>query len=221
MMTCRQLVLVGFVSLTLAACGIGIEGSGIRDVDTRDLPAFDRIDAEGTGQLAVAIDGVARDTIAVEVEGDDNLVPLVSTAVIDGELVIRLETDTPLDETIPLRLRVTMPALTRLRSSDSIDVRVAGLSGESFVLASTGSSDVTLAGAIDWLEIDSSDSADVHARELSATDAAVTASDTSDVEVCTHESLTVEASGSSDVTYYCSPTSIERHVSDSADVTAG
>lgn len=220
MMTPWKLVLIG-LSSTFAACGIGIQGSGVRQTETRELPAFTRIDAGGMGQLAVTVDVSAGDSVALEVEGDDNVVPLVSTEVIDGELVVRLDTDSAIYDTIPLRLRVTIPALTHLRSSESIDVRVDGLSGDALVIESTDSSDVTLSGDVDWLELHGADSADLHARGLHAADAIVTARDTSDVEVCTSGALTVEASGSADVTYYCSPSSLERDVSGSADVEAG
>lgn len=207
--------------MTLAACGIGIQGSGVRLTETRDLPPFTRIDASGTGQLAVTVDGVTRDTVALEVEGDDNIVALVSTEVVDGELIVRLETSSPLYDTIPLRLRVAIPELTHLQSSDSIDVRVDGVSGDALVLTSTGSSDVTISGDVDWLELHGADSADIYARGLHAANSVVTASGTSDIEVCTSGALAIEASGSADVTYYCSPSSLESQVSGSADVTAG
>lgn len=214
-----ELVLVVLASVTAGACGIGIQGSGLRTVDTRPLEPFTRIDAGGRGQLAVTIEATAGDGAAIELEGDDNIVALISTEVVDGELVIRLETDRPIYDTIPLRLRVSTPALTHVRSSDSIDVRVSGLAGDGLVVESSGSSDVTLAGDLAWLELHGEDSADVFARQLRAIDALVTASDTSDIEVCATGMLTIEASGSSDVMYFCSPASVERHVSGSADVT--
>ncbi len=219
MMRREHVVLIGLASLTLGACGIGIQGSGRHLVETRNLDTFTRIDAGGRGELAVTVDARVGDTVAIEVEGDDNIVALVSTAVVDGELVIRVETERPIYDTIPLRLRVTAPALTHLRSSDSIDVRVAGLTGDALVVESSDSSDVTLAGELAWLELHGSGSADMFARQLRATDAIVTATDTSDIEVCATGVLAIEASGSSDVTYFCSPTRIERHVSGSADVT--
>jgi len=215
-----RLAYVGLVSLFLGAC-LPMKGSGVRLVETRELPAFTRIDAGGTGQLQVTVDGTARDTLSLEIEGDDNIVPLISTSVVDGALVIRRETDSSFYDTIPLRLRVAVPQLEELQTSGSIDVRVDGLREEALVLVATGSSDVTVSGEVTWLELESSGSADVFARQLRTTDATVRASNTSDVEVCAVGSLTVEASGSSDVTYFCSPMTIDDRASGSADITPG
>ena len=65
----------------------GVHGSGNVASDKRDLTGFRAVDVGGVFQVEIT----AQKEFSVEVEGDDNLLPLIKTEVDDG--VLKIQTD--------------------------------------------------------------------------------------------------------------------------------
>src|SRR5688500_9858117 len=67
-----------------------IHGSGVAKTETRDVAEFTRIEATGSPNVTVTIG----DKQSLTIEADDNILPLLTTEVKDGKLVIASEKNT-------------------------------------------------------------------------------------------------------------------------------
>ena len=82
----RRTIIAAAAMLVLAGCGPA--GSGEIAADERTLPPFDRISvSEGLDLTVEVIPGAAQ---RVTVVYDDNLVGLIGTDVVDGELRVEI-----------------------------------------------------------------------------------------------------------------------------------
>lgn len=122
--------------IAATACGIsigdpGVRGSGRRIAQTRALGDFDRVQI--AGQFDVRITSGASPSLRVE--GDDNLLPLVKTRIVDGTLRVRSER--PLRPDRRILVEIGTPALVGVETSGSGDV---SLSVSEALDASTGGS---------------------------------------------------------------------------------
>lgn len=210
--------------LTLAAMPLGAlaaTGSGRAATESRDPGSFDAIELRGD------IDLVARSAPreSLSVSADDNLLPLLETAVqARGErrtLVIQWQPG----QTVRTRSRalVTVDAVTlrALSTAGSGDVQVDGLKTPSLSLSIAGSSDarlraleagrlqVKIAGSGDVqadgratrLDVSVAGSGDVSALALEADEVSVAIAGSGDVRVHAARALSVSIAGSGDVEY--------------------
>lgn len=99
-----------------------IVGSGVQLVDVRDCAGFSRIQAGSIVHLEI----VEGDAYQVEVQGDDNLVPLVRTNVIGDRLEIGLEGDYRISAQQPLVVRIVCPPLQELDLSGATQTTLTG-----------------------------------------------------------------------------------------------
>src|SRR5712691_10195429 len=71
-----------FAGLLLSGCMMGVHGSGVRKTEKRELAPFKAIETRGAFDVEVT----CQKSASFEVEGDDNLLPLIQTEVRDGVL---------------------------------------------------------------------------------------------------------------------------------------
>ena len=152
----------------------------------------------------------------VKLSGDDNLLTRVETNVDDGRLAV--DVDGWLDPKLPLVLELTVLDVDGIELSGSNDVLIRDLDGERFDLRISGSADVELTGTIGQLVVDSSGSARVDARNLWASRVDIDSSGSSKIQVCADDTLVIDISGSGDVDYWCSPSTIHEDVTGSARI---
>lgn len=223
MFTSRFVVSVAMTLVLASAVACGVQGSGIPAEEKRTVPLFDGLWATSAGSVILTVEPGTADatTIELTVSGDDNLVPEVETTVVDGVLEVHARGGQDLDPELPLRVVAVVPELYTVEAAETADVTVRGIDNEAFVLQAGGSADVSLSGTTSALIVEASGSADVSARQLEAMTVEVASGESADVKVCADDEITVSASGSSDVTYFCAPTTVQKRVIDSADVRAG
>lgn len=215
---------VGIAAAALTACGVvklpgsGIDGSGKIVVDARTVPAFDRVSVEDEFDVEVAVGPAA----AVEVTGDDNLLPHVRTEVRGGTL--HVETDRDLDPTDRIRVRVATSSLRGLASSGSSNVHATGVRATVFEARVSGSSDVAADGDFGDLSASISGSGKIRLRGtgdsidalisgsgaldlagLEVRAARVRVSGSGDAILHARESLAASVSGSGSVRYHGDP----------------
>lgn len=173
------------IALLSAACvHESVRGNGRTTRELRDLPRFEAV-AVHAGIHALVETGPQA---PVQVDADDNLLPLVVTEVVDGTLQIRFRHDTSVDTGEPVRVRVRAPALHRLdatggaelraevepgedlevRSSGGSEVRVRGLDASRLSVRASGGARVQLSGAADEVRLRISGGTRVRAASLSA-----------------------------------------------------
>lgn len=185
-------VAIAIVLLT-AACGPA--GSGELARDSRSVPAFDRISVVEGLDLSVELRPGALQEVAVVY--DDNLVDLIGTEVVDGELRIEI-IDT---------FRVT-------GGGRFVDVVVGDLE---LIHAESGA-DVRVTGSIDEISIRAEDGAAMDLSLLEALRVIVDASGGAYVAVHASESVTGSASGGAEILVLGDPATVDVDVRGGATV---
>ena len=190
-----------------------IQGSGVEATQHRDVPAFTRVQIDGSADL-VARAGAEQ---ALSLRGDDNLLQFVTTDVRDGVLYIGMQQGNSYSFYRDLVVELSAPTLESLEIHGSSDADLTGLSGQEFAVWVQGSGDVRAAGQVERLSANVYGSGDLALQGLHARTAQVQISGSGDVELDVAETLSVQVSGSGDVRYHGSP-STKVHISGSGSV---
>ena len=190
----------------------GIEGSGKIVREARDASGFDSIDVGGAFVVEVSVGS----TFSVEVEGDDNLVPLVKTEVRGDALHIGIDKGYKSHDR--LKIFVTAPDLGGVDASGAANVNATGIQNSGVRIQASGGSRVTVAGQTADLMVDISGGAKVIANELTAANANVDASGGATAEVNVSNELNAEASGGSRIIYSGSPANVQKNSSGGARI---
>lgn len=178
-----------------SGCALAVQGNGVIKTESRAVESFVELEVGGSFEVKVAVGEPA----SLVLKGDDNLLPLIESGVKDGLLFVK--STKQLNATKRLIIRATTPSLRKFAVSGSADVVLENISGERFVLDTSGSSEVKARGSVRSLEIDVSGSSEISAAELIAEGVKVDASGSCEVIVHAKESLEVDSSGSCDVRY--------------------
>ncbi|MGH7549188.1 MAG: head GIN domain-containing protein [Gemmatimonadota bacterium] len=221
--------------LAATACGIsigepGVRGSGRRIAETRPVGDFDRVHVSGEFDVRIT----SGTSPSLRIEGDDNLLPLVETRIVDGALRVRSDRD--LDPDRRILIEIGTPALVGVETSGSSDVRATGVRSHAFdagvsgsgnldvegsfgdlAISVSGSGTVVGKGAATTVDVEVSGSGDVDLLAVRARTARVSTSGSGDVSLAVSESLDASTSGSGEVRYSGRP-SVNASVSGSGGV---
>jgi len=203
---------LGLALLCLSACNAVLEGSGTPASEVREVPAFSGVQIRDA--LVSTVTVRPGEEARVVLSGDDNLLPYVSTRVVEGVLVV--EMTEPYFQREPLRADITVPALGQLAASGTATVTADGVSADLLRVSTTGSAVVQARGTAARLEVSASGDSTIEAHELSAEDVDVAGSEAAGVAVCARARLALRLSGSSRTEYWCAPGTVTRALSGSA-----
>jgi hypothetical protein len=154
-----------------------IRGSGHKVRESREMPAFDGVQVRSGMRATVEIGPRG----PIEIEADDNLMPLIETQVADGRLEIRFRRMSNVWSSGEVRVKVRAPA-----------IRYLGASGGSEIRAELE--------PVDDLEIEASGGAEVHARGIDAAELSASGSGGSHLDLAgTARKVTLHMSGGTDV----------------------
>jgi hypothetical protein len=176
-----------------------VVGSGKRQKQMREIAPFTSISTEG----AYEIEFEAQKPLSLEIEADDNILPLVTTEVSNGVLRIRSRTGFSVNQ--PIKLKITAPNLEGLSASGAGKIEVSGLQNERFELDSSGAPTIKISGETKALEINANGAGKIDAHKLRAQTADVESNGVAKVEVFASEELKASVSGPSQVVYSGDP----------------
>jgi hypothetical protein len=177
----------------------GVRGSGISRTESRDVDPFHELELEGTGQLDVTIGPQE----PVKITTDDNLLPLISTVVQEGKLVIR--PTQPLRPRINIRAKVVVPQLDRVTCRGAGRVTAEGLKNEALRVEVHGSGTVTAQGETEKLSVMTKGTGVINAEELVAQHVNISLTGTGSAAVHASDTLTVSITGAGSVRYTGEP----------------
>lgn len=234
------------VALILAAASLTsctdmldcIQGSGVFRTSLRteitpnvaDTP-FTRVRLEGSVDVILS-----QGPYAITIEGDDNLIDLVTTTVSSGTLVV--DNRECYSSSRPLVARVSLPKLEALSingsgdagattgfTADQISIAISG-SGDielgvetpQLNTSSSGSGDISLRGHAARHLVELSGSGDLGALDLQTEETSYTSRGSGDGRIAVSRSLVVEMSGSGDLAYRGSPADYRANVTGSGEV---
>lgn len=145
------------------------------------------------------------------VSGDDNLLPLVETKVVDGRLRIRPTRSIRPD--LPLRFRAVVSSLEGLELQGAGRIRVNGIAAGIFRLDLSGAGSVHLEGEAENLEAGVSGAVSLDAAGLRTSSATIRLSGAGKAEVHASEKLHAEVSGVGTITCHGKPGKVDQSVS--------
>ena len=199
------------VLLMLSGCHFGVHGSGNRITETRELGPFTAVETSGAFEVQVT----CQKPPSLEIEGDDNILPLIQTEVRNG--VLRVSSTKAYSSREGISLRITVPDLERIQTSGAGKIRVTDLKNDKFEIHSSGAALVTAAGQTRSLDISTSGAGKIDTHNLRSETADVSVSGAAVVDVSASDELDVSVTGAGRVTYSGNP-KVSKHVSGAGQV---
>jgi hypothetical protein len=204
--------------------GGGIEGSGVFVSEKREVSDFTAVDVRYPAEVTIKQGEVD----SVTVETDDNLLPQLSTQVVDGTLIIdnkihswsqRVHPSDAIKITISVKdlSAVEFPSAGEVTiegiQSENMDLSVSGAGSLKLIEVNLGVFEVNLSGAgsidaqgsADSLNLDISGAGSFSGDEFKSNTASVNISGVGSAGLWVAEDLTANISGVGSVNYYGSP----------------
>lgn len=222
-------LLAGFVLAFAPPAEARVVGSGHVVTESRSVADFEAI--ASSASIDIVVRQGAKE--ALQIEADDNLLPLIESVVettAQGRtLVLRFKRGENVSHRKPVRAVIDVVKLTsistsgsgdiaietlktpslRLSIAGSSDTRIAGLATDSFELRISGSGDVVAAGSAKQVKVGIAGSGDADLAGLIADDVHVRIAGSGDAKVTANKSLDVSVAGSGDVTYGGNATAVK------------
>ncbi|HEX8707037.1 MAG TPA: head GIN domain-containing protein [Pyrinomonadaceae bacterium] len=194
--------------------GAHTTGSGVMKVDKRNVPAFAALEVSGAYDVEI----VCGKEQSLEVEGDDNLLPLITTDVSDGVLRIGNKSG-GFSTKNKLRVRISAPEFEAVSTSGASDINISNIKSDAFNIETSGAGNVHATGEVKTLEVKMSGAGEVNARDLRAGKVTVHSSGAASADVYASEELRAEVSGAGHVNYYGDPKVFSEDRSGAATIT--
>ena len=186
--------------------GKGVQGSGVRKTEKRDLAAFKSIETNGALEIQVTCQKPA----SFEIEGDDNLLPLVKTEVRND--VLRIYNDGPYTAKRAISVRLALPDLEAISSNGATDIHVTNVKNDQLTISWQGAGRIEAAGETKFVSISSNGAGKVDTGKLRAERASVTVNGAAKVDVFASQQLDATVSGVGQVTYEGNPGVVNKSV---------
>jgi hypothetical protein len=195
----KKLVLL-FTLISLAAgCSHGllnqVHGSGNRKSDKRQVAAFASIHTDGAFDIEV----MSQKEFGVEIEADDNILPLIGTDVTRNVLYIGNRGGYSVSK--PIKITINVPNLEAVTANGAGKIEVSGLKNDSFKIELNGASDVRVTGDTQLLKIQANGAGKINTGRLRASKADVNSNGVTKIDLFARDQLDVVVSGPSNVTY--------------------
>ncbi|HEX8746816.1 MAG TPA: head GIN domain-containing protein [Pyrinomonadaceae bacterium] len=195
--------------------GKGTNGSGVIKTEKREVGAFSSVDVSGAYEVEI----VCQKQPGLEVEGDDNILPLVQTYVKNSTLYITSEKGFNVKRAI--KVRVSTNNIDGVSSSGASQITIDGVKNEQLMIETSGASKIDASGETKSVEIESSGASKVDVRDLRAARVKVSLSGAGHANIYASEEVNADVSGASSVTYYGDPKVVNKSVSGAGSINKG
>jgi Putative auto-transporter adhesin, head GIN domain len=212
----RSIVMLIATVAMLTACSV-TTGSGNVVSESRTVSGFTKIDLSGAGDVIIEQNG----TEALTIEAEDNLIPKLTSEVVNGTLRLGEKSNLTIHLTKPVTYRVSMKDISGLMISGSGTVTAATITAPSLAVDLSGSGKITVGGTVDQQDLAISGSGEYQAKDLQTKIASVEISGSGNATVTVNDKLDAQISGSGQLTYYGNPPQVTQEVSGSGRVTKG
>lgn len=199
-----------------------VVGSGEVVSEQRDVDNFTEVLLSGVGHLSITQTG----NESLTIEAENNILPLLTSEVHGGRLVLGSEPGAHFTPKRPIRYTLTVkdlsvirisgagnaevPALgtpsLRLELSGAGNMSVTGLAAESLEVSLSGAGSATCAGEVRSQEVRISGAGSYHAEDLASVTARAVISGTGSAHLRVSEELDARVSGVGNIDYSGNPT---------------
>jgi hypothetical protein len=212
-MTCASFLCLGLISI--GHCNSNsIHGSGVAKTEIRPVGSFSKIDLVGSAEVEVSV-GPAT---SVAVTADDNILPIIETAVAGDTL--KIGSQKSVDTRLGVKVKITVPALDGVAISGSGNIHAQGLKSGTVEAGVIGSGNITLNGMADLFTAQIAGSGDLRAGDLSAKRVHVIVAGSGSATVQASQELDASVTGSGNVNYTGNPPQVRRSVTGSGNIRA-
>lgn len=208
-----KLIAIVLLSLVIHGCNYinrysdQVRGSGVMKSEKRTVALFSSIEASGAYDIKIVSQGEQ----SLELEGDDNILPLVSTEVRGDKLYIR--STKGFSSGRGIRVRISVPDIKGIESSGATSFEISNLKNDNFSIDSSGASTINVTGETKKVTIESSGASRINTEGLKAPVVTVTMSGAGSASVFASQELNATISGAGEITYAGDPATVNRKVS--------
>jgi hypothetical protein len=216
------------VAALLSGCTPGttnpniVRGSGHVITEARQVSGLREVTLAISGDLIIAQGG----TESLSIEGEDNIVPLITTEVAGNKLTIGVENSTSFSNSKPLRFYLSVRNIAYVRTAGSGDIQLSGFEGDKLRVETsgsgrvtvtgitagvvsartTGSGDIAISGEVESQAVTCSASGGYEGRDMQSKSAKVELSGSGDAVVRVSDTLDASVRGSGSIRFIGSPT---------------
>jgi Putative auto-transporter adhesin, head GIN domain len=192
--------------VVLGGCSVNLpwtstQGSGVVRTETRPVNGFSAVQLAGNGDVQIEQSGTESLTISAE----ENLLPLLTSDVVDNQLRLGVKDGARIDTTQPITYTVTVRELTGMEVAGSGTQTATKVKTASLSIRMAGSGSVTATGTADAQNIDMAGSGVYRGSGLTSKTATVRSAGSGNAEIAVSDSLDVTIIGSGSVTYAGTP----------------
>ena len=204
-------MLVCIAVIGTAGCDImnanKVKGSGVVKTEKRSLAPYTALEASCPASIEVRL----QQAESLEISGDDNLVPLITTEVKNNTLYIRSTQEIAPRE--KLRITLSNPDLTRFAFSGAGDANVSNIKNDRIEIVLSGAGDLIASGETRDAAITLSGAGKVDAKNLLAVNAKANSTGVGSLDVYAKEQLDAKATGVGEINYYGNPKVVKKDAS--------
>jgi hypothetical protein len=183
------------------ANGPGDNDNGPVTKESRDVSGFDGVELRGIGNLFIRQTG--RESLTVEAEKD--VLPEITTRVVDGRLIIGSKSNSAIHATRPINFHLTVKDLNSLAVLGTANAEATGIETESLTVTIAGAGNVTMEGQADEQAVNISGTSNYLAENLQSSDVNIAVAGAGSAVVNAREKLDAEISGVGSVEYVGNP----------------
>ena len=236
------MAVIVLVAMALSSCVVPfrgvVRGSGNIITETRQVSDFNKVQLDGAGTLTIVKD----DSESLQIEADDNILPVLTSDVTGNTLVLGIEENWWQKAVIPtqaINYVLTVTDLSDITINGTADLYLDGFETDSLTIEINGAGSITvsdltandfeveingtanseLSGAVGDLSIKVNGMGNVKAGDLQASTADIEINGLGNGTIWVTDSLSVSISGGGDLSYYGFPT-VSQDISGAGDITS-
>lgn len=137
-----SMALIGFVSGCAVATDPATPGNGVTATESREVGEFSAVAIQGA--LTATVEIGPRSPVVIE--GDENLLPMVTTVVRDDKLVVAIPVNLTVRPTRPITVKISTPSWGLLETRGAARVSAQAGEAETQAVKAVGASSVKLSG---------------------------------------------------------------------------
>ena len=176
-------------------------GSGNFITVTRPIDGFDTVDASTGLRVLIAFGAVE----SLEITAEDNIVPLVETAVVGGRLVLGFKSGAGSINAHGVTCRITARTLRDVRASSGSQIDIEGVAVPSLTANVSSGATLTISGTADRFDFDLSSGSRLHASGLATRVVNAQMSSGSVARIRVADTLIVNATSAAVLEYFGNP----------------
>lgn len=217
----RTTVAVIALALSLSSCVINVTGfdniigNGVSKTETRTVSTYSGI----VNTIGADIEITCKQSPTLEITGDENILPYVTTEVRNG--VLTISTNRVSISPRQLKIKTSTDMLSNAEIIGSGNMVVTGVDTQNFSGLISGSGNMTVNGQMNSSRYTVSGSGNVEARNAAAQTVTANISGSGNITVQVAQTLDGTISGSGSIIYFGNPGTVRRNITGSGSIVGG